>query len=131
MIEIRTLLDMPNIIVLACFGVAIVLALIILGIYLFNKKKSKKIEVKREEAVVFEHSDDQFIAALGGNDNIVSYELKGRSRLILLLKDVNKVDKDKIKTFQVSRFLEMSEKFVLVGENLEPLVKILNNSKIN
>ncbi len=131
MIEIRTLLDMPSIIVLACFGVAIVLALIILGIYLVSKKKSKKIEEKKEEGVVFEHSDDKFIEALGGKDNITSYELRGKSRLILVLKDIKKADKDKIKTFQVSRFLEMSEKFVLVGENLEPLAKILDNLKID
>ena len=92
-------------------------------------KKKKKIDKAKEEKVLLEHSDDKFIEALGGVENIESYELKGMSRLALVLKDYSKVNKEEIKRFYVSRILEMSNKIILVGENLKPLLEILDNSK--
>ena len=79
----------------------------------------------------FEHSDDKFIEALGGTDNIISYDLRGQARLSVVLKDKEKINKEELKKFYVDRFLEMSDKIILVGENLEPLAKILDKFKSN
>ena len=122
-------LDTTGIIVISVFGVTVVLALIILLFFFLNKKKSNKKIIQKEKEIVFEHSDDKFVEALGGSENLLSYELRGVSRLVLNLKDSSKLDKEELKKFYVSRFLEMSDKVILVGENLTPLKTILDNLK--
>lgn len=129
MIVPNLFLDTNGTIVVSVFAVAAVLALIIITLFVFKSKKKKKIDKAKEEKNIFEHSDDKFIEALGGVENIESYELKGLSRLALVLKDYSKVNKEEIKRFYVSRILEMSNKIILVGENLKPLLEILDNSK--
>lgn len=131
MIVPNSFLDTTGTIVVSVFAVAAVLALIIITLFAFKSKKKKKIDKAKEEKVILEHSDDNFIEALGGVENIESYELKGLSRLALVLKDYSKVNKEEIKRFYVSRILEMSNKIILVGENLKPLLEILDNSKSN
>ncbi len=133
MIEINKVfaIDTTGIIVLSVFGVAIILALFIGIYYLFFKTKNKKKAATKEKEIVYEHSDDKFIEALGGVDNIVSYDLRGQARLSVVLKDKEKINKEELKKFYVDRFLEMSDKIILVGENLEPLVKILDKFKSN
>lgn len=131
MIVPNLFLDTTGTIVISVFAVAAVLALIIITLFVFKSKKKKKIDKAKEEKVILEHGDDKFIEALGGVENIESYELKGLSRLALVLKDYSKVNKEEIKRFYVSRILEMSNKIILVGENLKPLLEILNNSKSN
>lgn len=127
MIVPNLFLDTTGTIVVSVFAVAAVLALFIISLFAFKSKK--KIDKAKEEKVILEHSDDKFIEALGGVENIESYELKGLSRLALVLKDYSKVNKEEIKRFYVSRILEMSNKIILVGENLKPLLEILDNSK--
>lgn len=129
MIVHNLFLDTTGTIVVSVFAVAAVLALFIISLFAFKSKKKKKIDKAKEEKVILEHSDDKFIKALGGVENIESYELKGMSRLALVLKDYSKVNKEEIKRFYVSRILEMSNKIILVGENLKPLLEILDNSK--
>lgn len=129
MIVPNLFLDTTGTIVVSVFAVAAVLALFIISLFVFKSKKKKKIDKAKEEKVILEHSDDKFIEALGGAENIESYELKGMSRLALVLKDYSKVNKEEIKRFYVSRILEMSNKIILVGENLKPLLEILDNSK--
>lgn len=129
MIVPNLFLDTTGTIVVSVFAVAAVLALFIISLFAFKSKKKKKIDKAKEEKVIFEHSDDKFIEALGGVENIESYELKGISRLALVLKDYSKVNKEEIKRFYISRILEMSNKIILVGENLKPLLEILDNSK--
>lgn len=129
MIVPNLFLDTTGTIVVSVFAVAAVLALIIITLFVFKSKKKSKIDKVKEEKIILEHSDDKFIGALGGVENIESYELKGLSRLALVLKDYSKVNKEEIKRFYVSRILEMSNKIILVGENLKPLLEILDNSK--
>lgn len=133
MIEINKVfaIDTTGIIVLSVFGVAVILALFIGIYYFFFKTKNKKKAATKEKEIVFEHSDDKLIEALGGVDNIVSYDLRGQARLSVVLKDKEKINKEELKKFYVDRFLEMSDKIILVGENLEPLVKILDKFKSN
>ena len=129
MIVPNLFLDTTGTIVVSVFAIAAVLALFIISLFAFKSKKKKKIDKAKEEKVILEHSDDKFIKALGGVENIESYELKGMSRLALVLKDYSKVNKEEIKRFYISRILEMSNKIILVGENLKPLLEILDNSK--
>lgn len=122
-------LDTTGIIVISSFGVALVLLVLIGLIYFFQLKKKRKNSKENEKKIVFEHSDDKFIEALGGKENISSFELRGQSRLVLTLKDYSKIKRDELNKFYVSRLLEMSDKVILVGENLKPLEDILNNLK--
>ena len=122
-------LDTTGIIVISSFGVALVLLVLIGLIYYFQLKKKRKNSKEKEKKIVFEHSDDKFIEALGGKENINSFELRGQSRLVLTLKDYSKIKRDELNKFYVSRLLEMSDKVILVGENLKPLEDILNNLK--
>ena len=122
-------LDTTGIIVISSFGVALVLLVLIGLIYFFQLKKKRKNSKEKEKKIVFEHSDDKFIEALGGKENISSFELRGQSRLVLTLKDYSKIKRDELSKFYVSRLLEMSDKVILVGENLKPLEDILNNLK--
>ena len=122
-------LDTTGIIVISSFGVALVLLVLIGLIYFFQLKKKRKNSKEKEKKIVFEHSDDKFIEALGGKENISGFELRGQSRLVLTLKDYSKIKRDELNKFYVSRLLEMSDKVILVGENLKPLEDILNNFK--
>ena len=122
-------LDTTGIIVISSFGVALILLVLIGLIYFFQLKKKRKNSKEKEKKIVFEHSDDKFIEALGGKENINSFELRGQSRLVLTLKDYSKIKRDELNKFYVSRLLEMSDKVILVGENLKPLEDILNNLK--
>lgn len=122
-------LDATGIIVISSFGVALVLLVLIGLIYYFQLKKKRKNSKEKEKKIVFEHSDDKFIEALGGKENISTFELRGQSRLVLTLKDYSKIKRDELNKFYVSRLLEMSDKVILVGENLKPLEDILNNLK--
>ena len=122
-------LDTTGIIVISSFGVALVLLVLIGLIYYFQLKKKRKNSKEKEKKIVFEHSDDKFIEALGGKENIISFEVRGQTRLVLTLKDYSKIKRDELNKFYVSRLLEMSDKVILVGENLKPLEDILNNLK--
>ena len=98
-----------------------------IGILCFLISKSKK--KGKQNDVVSSRSNDEFISLIGGVENIVSFELKGVSRLTLVLKDYKKINKEELKKFYISRTLEMSDKIILVGENLKPLDEILKSVK--
>ena len=98
-----------------------------IGILCFLISKSKK--KGKQNDVVSSRSNDEFISLIVGVDNIVSFELKGVSRLVLVLKDYKKINKEELKKFYISRTLEMSDKIILVGENLKPLYEILKSVK--
>ena len=98
-----------------------------IGILCFLISKSKK--KGKQNDVVSSRSNDEFISLIGGVENIVSFELKGVSRLALVLKDYKKINKEELKKFYISRTLEMSDKIILVGENLKPLYEILKSVK--
>ena len=99
----------------------------IIGILSFLIYKSKKKGMQND--AVSSRSNDEFISLIGGVENIISFELKGVSRLALVLKDYKKINKEELKKFYISRTLEMSDKIILVGENLKPLYEILKSVK--
>ena len=119
------LLSDTQIIILSC--VLSLVFIFIIGILSFLIYKSKKKGMQND--AVSSRSNDEFISLIGGVENIVSFELKGVSRLALVLKDYKKVNKEELKKFYISRTLEMSDKIILVGENLKPLDEILKSVK--
>ena len=119
------LLSDTQIIILSC--VLSLVFIFIIGILSFLISKSKK--KGKQNDVVSSRSNDEFISLIGGVENIVSFELKGVSRLVLVLKDYKKINKEELKKFYISRTLEMSDKIILVGENLKPLDEILKSVK--
>lgn len=119
------LLSDTQIIILSC--VLSLVFIFIIGILSFLIYKSKKKGMQND--AVSSRSNDEFISLIGGVENIISFELKGVSRLALVLKDYKKINKEELKKFYISRTLEMSDKIILVGENLKPLDEILKSVK--
>lgn len=119
------LLSYTQIIILSC--VLSLVFIFIIGILSFLIYKSKKKGMQND--AVSSRSNDEFISLIGGVENIISFELKGVSRLTLVLKDYKKINKEELKKFYISRTLEMSDKIILVGENLKPLDEILKSVK--
>ena len=119
------LLSETQIIILSC--VLSLVFIFIIGILSFLIYKSKKKSMQND--AVSSRSNDEFISLIGGVENIISFELKGVSCLTLVLKDYKKINKEELKKFYISRTLEMSDKIILVGENLKPLDEILKSVK--
>lgn len=119
------LLSDTQIIILSC--ILSLVFIFIIGILSFLIYKSKKKGMQND--AVSSRSNDEFISLIGGVENIISFELKGVSRLTLVLKDYKKINKEELKKFYISRTLEMSDKIILVGENLKPLYEILKSVK--
>ena len=119
------LLSDTQIIILSC--VLSLVFIFIIGILSFLIYKSKKKGMQND--AVSSRSNDEFISLIGGVENIISFELKGVSRLTLVLKDYKKINKEELKKFYISRTLEMSDKIILVGENLKLLDEILKSVK--
>lgn len=88
----------------------------------------KKKEADKRKAGIKQNADlSNVYSYLGDKDNVVSHELKG-TRLTLVLKDYQKVNRDKLKEIGVERVLSMSNKYILVGEakDLERIEKNLD-----
>ena len=119
------LLSDTQIIILSC--ILSLVFIFIIGILSFLIYKSKKKGMQND--AVSSISNDEFISLIGGVENIISFELKGVSRLVLVLKDYKKINKEELKKFYISRTLEMSDKIILVGANLKPLYEILKSVK--
>ncbi len=87
---------------------------------------TKKKEADKRKAEIKQNADlSNVYSYLGDKDNVVSHELKG-TRLTLVLKDYQKVNRDKLKEIGVERVLSMSNKYILVGE-AKDLEKINKN----
>ncbi len=92
--------------------------------FIFSKKK----EARKRNGKVKQNADlTNIYSYLGEKENVVSHELKG-TRLTLVLKDYQKVNRDKLKDIGVERVLSMSNKYILVGEakDLERIEKSLD-----
>lgn len=93
-----------------------IISITVVVILLVNRnRKGKKPEVKIAEK-------SKWVEALGGSDNIVSSEAYG-SRLVVVLNDKSKMDKEALKGLGVTNFIEMSGKITLLLEDKAELVK--------
>ena len=86
--------------------VASLILITILLIVFSGRKKRKKQPVRVIEA-------SKYYEALGGQENVISHTRTG-SRIALVLKDYEALDKEKIKEAGVDGFIKMSDKLVLV-----------------
>lgn len=89
---------------LGVVALILVVALAILLPYFLKKGKGKKGKIA---------SKGEYLSALGGEENVLSKELKG-SRIVLWLADYSKVDKQKLLEVGVDGFIEMEDKLTLV-----------------
>lgn len=89
-----------------------------------NKKIAQENAIRSEPLVI----DDSIVNYLGGLDNILRLELKGNTRLFVKINDFKIVDKEKIKSLNI-RILEMSDKLVLVNEDIRPIYESLKSAK--
>ena len=89
---------------LGVVALILVVALAILLPYFLKKGKGKKGKIA---------SKGEYLSALGGEENVLSKELKG-SRIVLRLVDYSKVDRQKLLEVGVDGFIEMEDKLTLV-----------------
>ena len=89
---------------LGVVALILVVALAILLPYFLKKGKGKKGKIA---------SKGEYLSALGGEENVLSRELKG-SRIVLRLADYSKVDRQKLLEVGVDGFIEMEDKLTLV-----------------
>ena len=89
---------------LGVVALILIVALAILLPYFLKKGKGKKGKIA---------SKGEYLSALGGEENVLSKELKG-SRIVLRLADYSKVDRQKLLEVGVDGFIEMEDKLTLV-----------------
>ena len=93
-------------------GVVILIAIAIVLIFVLSRRKNKT-KINKQDVVI---DTNEWLAALGGKDNIIEKEARG-SRLVLKLNDPEKIDESKLKELGVSNIMKMSNKITLVFED--------------
>ncbi len=91
-----------------------IIAIVVFLILFFNRKNKKPVPKIAEKSL--------WVEALGGSENIVSSEAFG-SRLVVVLNDKAKMNKESLKGLGVTNFIEMSNKVTLLLEDKAKLVK--------
>ena len=100
----------------AVFALIAIVVIIYVLLPLLRRNKKPKIEVKRVEL-------NEFYEALGGETNVIAFELNG-SRLSVELLDMKNFDKEKLKSLGVVRIIEMKTRLMLlVDESFKHLKK--------
>lgn len=130
MLSLITLIGISTLIIILTSSIA-GLAVIILLLVLILKKKQKKKYLQQEQKVQQEinKSTDQLTPLFGNNDNIKQITNRG-SRTTVEVKDIAKIDEDKIKsTFEEVMFMGNKIIFV-IGEKSATFAKMLED-KIN
>lgn len=89
---------------LGVVALILIVALAILLPYFLKKGKGKKTKIA---------SKGEYLSALGGEENVLSKELRG-SRIVLRLADYSKIDRQKLLEAGVDGFIEMEDKLTLV-----------------
>ena len=94
-----------------CLGiVGIIILVLAITVIIALVRRKKKLKDGPKKRII---NVSAYISALGGEDNIVSHELM-RSRIVLVLKNYDIVDKEKLKEAGVDGFIMMSDKLTLV-----------------
>ena len=86
----------------------ILLGISLLGVSLYFLLRQRKKKEKNKEVKVSE-----LAALLGGNENILSHELKG-SRIILSLKDYSLLEEANLRALGVTGFIRKTDQITLV-----------------
>ncbi len=84
------------------------------------------IRSKRED---FKLEANKLVQYLGGKDNIISYETN-KSRFVVELKDVEKVNKDGIQKMGAQGIVELDNKLkIIFGESARQIEKLIDQLK--
>ena len=99
--------------------------LLVCGVIIFALKKQqneKNIEKNKKQ-------NNTFLKIFGGEDNIISCEARG-SRLVLVLKDYDLLDENKLKENGVTSLIKATNKVTLIiGEKSKELEDYINENK--
>lgn len=105
-------------------GAAVVISIICVVIALVNKKKNEESKKARNHK-----QNNTFLEIFGGDENIISCESKG-SRLVLVLKDYDKLNQEKLKENGVTSFVKATNKITLIiGEKSKELEEFINENR--
>lgn len=97
--------------------IIIVISLLIAFAIIKSKKKDFKMEANR------------LVSYLGGKENIIEYEAS-KSRFIVTLKDVDKVNKEAIQKMGAQGILEIENQLkIIIGEEAKQLKKYIDELK--
>lgn len=106
--------------VFLAIGVAAIIAIIIVAVFLLRSKKSKEVKPVKE------YSSSEILDSLGGKDNIVEHKKAG-SRISLVLKDYSKVNEIRLNALGVDSIIKMSNKITLVvKDDVDSFYKLFN-----
>lgn len=84
-----------------------------------TKSKKKDFKIDANKLVVY----------LGGKDNLISYE-SNKSRFIVNLKDVSKVNKEAIQKMGAQGIVEIDNQLkIILGEEAKQLIKYIDELK--
>jgi len=98
-----------------------IIIIFILVIIAFSIIKSKQKDFKLEANKLVEY--------LGGKDNLVSYEVN-KSRFIVTLNDVKKVNKEGIQKMGAQGIVEIENQMkIILGENADKIKKYIDDLK--
>ena len=84
-------------------GIVLIIVLVIVGLLVFNQSRKKKINKSGADSFI------SWIEALGDKDNII--EISGnRSRLVVSLKDTDKINRNTLDKLGVKNIIMMNNK---------------------
>ena len=106
----------PYVLGLIIGGAVILLGIIIVLIIVFSKR-SKKPKV----------DNSKWLAALGGKENVVSVTAVG-SRITLVLKDKESINREQLTQYGVKSVITMSNKVTLVKEKAAETAQAINEA---
>ena len=96
-------------------GIVLIIVLVIVGLLVFNQSRKKKINKSGADSFI------SWIEALGDKDNII--EISGnRSRLVVSLKDTDKINRNTLDKLGVKNIIMMNNKITLVINNDASLI---------
>lgn len=96
-------------------GIVLIIVLVIVGLLVFNQSRKKKINKSGANSSI------SWIEALGDKDNII--EISGnRSRLVVSLKDTDKINRNTLDKLGVKNIIMMNNKITLVINNDASLI---------
>lgn len=113
------------IILFSVLGVVVVGLIVFLILHILKKKKIRESDLQADKKV--EEAANGLANCFGGNDNIQSISQQG-SRVTILVKDMEKIDKDAISA-QIPSVMYMGNKIVcVIGSKSEEFTQLLKSN---
>ncbi|MBO4541213.1 MAG: hypothetical protein J5736_04480, partial [Bacilli bacterium] len=108
-----------NLIWIIPVGAVLLIGVVLLVLFLV--RKGKKVKPKKPVLA----SQSEYLAALGGAENILEKKIIG-SRIVIKLSDNQKADPKKLLAIGVASYIQMSDKLTLVcKDNAEDVYRVI------